>query len=69
MDNDNKVVGMLDEIQKALPELATWEQIYPTEKMRSLIVKVYVHITKFSARAAEYFTHFRSESTAISISY
>ena len=69
MDNDNKVVGLLDEIRKALPRLETWEQIYPTKTMRDLIVKIYERITDFSSMAAEYFTHFRSESTAISISY
>lgn len=64
MDNDNKVVGLLDEIRKALPRLETWEQIYPTRTMRDLIVRIYMHITEFSVRAAEYFTYFRSECIA-----
>ena len=52
---------MLDEIRKALPRLENWDRIYPTNTMRCLVVNIYVNITKFSARAAEYFARFRSE--------
>lgn len=66
MENDNKVVSLLDEIRKALPRLENWESIYPTKTMKSLIVDIYVQITEFSMMAAEYFIHFRSECIAAS---
>ncbi|RYP48368.1 hypothetical protein DL768_005737 [Monosporascus sp. mg162] len=59
VDNDNKVVSLLDEIRKCLPRLENWESIYPTETMRRLVVTTYLRITEFSKKAAEYFTHFR----------
>ncbi len=51
---------MVNEIRKSLPRVENWESIYPTETMRSLIIAIYVQITVFSKKAAEYFTHSRS---------
>jgi hypothetical protein len=45
----------LAKLQNRFPQLESLRNIYPTEKMKDLIARVYVHVLDFAQMAVEYY--------------
>lgn len=57
-NNDSKIEGHLDQIQKILPRLERWKGIYRHAQMQDLVSKTYHLVIQFSRAAADYFSRF-----------
>jgi hypothetical protein len=56
--NDTRVVEHLEEVEKLLPTLDVWRDIYPNPTMRDLVAEAYQQVLAFSRAATEYLTRF-----------
>lgn len=59
--NDKKMADLLVDLQKSIPQLDEWTDIYDTPPMKTLVIEVYKQIIDFTRTASIYFTKFSSK--------